>query len=112
MAASMYSFDYRLWVILLAMTPPPDDDPDDARHKDIVIPTRVPRDVADLARQRAKQKQRTLADIIRSFLTMWSHDEFPTPPPVNTSRAPQRPTKKKSTPPAKSTTKPPTKKRR
>jgi len=73
----------------------PDDDDDKPTHKDEVLATRVPPEIAARARKRAAKEGRSLAEVIRSWLFGWADDEYPSPPKRGAERAPQRPSKRK-----------------
>lgn len=63
------------------------------KHKDSVVSVRVPREVANAARKRAGK--RGLGAVLRAWLFGYSMGEFPEPPAMDDSRAPQRPPKKR-----------------
>ena len=72
------------------------DDDEPAPHKDATVAFRVPREVANAARKRAGK--RGLGAVLRAWLFGYSIGEFPEPPAMDDSRAPQRPPKRKSKP--------------
>ena len=75
------------------------DTPERPEPRDKTISARIPADVYDKARERAKKEQRPLSAIIRAWLTLFSEDEAPSPPvlPSETTRAKKRRKKKKRT---------------
>lgn len=72
------------------------DDDEPIPHKDTTIGFRVPREVANAARKRAGK--RGLGAVLRAWLFGYSIGEFPEPPAMDDSRAPQRPSKRKPKP--------------
>lgn len=72
------------------------DDDELPQHKDSVVSVRVPREVANAARKRAGK--RGLGAVLRAWLLGYSIGEFPEPPAMDDSRAPQRPSKRKPKP--------------
>ena len=54
-----------------------DDTPERPKPRDKTISARIPADVYDKARERAKKEQRPLSAIIRAWLTLFSEDEAP-----------------------------------
>jgi hypothetical protein len=54
-----------------------DSDEKAPKKRDASIGTKVPREIADAARKRAREEGRSLSEVLRSFLFFWANEETP-----------------------------------
>ncbi len=73
--------------------------PDDKKRpeaRDKLVGGKVPKEVRDAAHKKAKKEGRSLSAIIRSFLFVWTQDEYPSPPRLPDEKVRAKKRKKKA----------------